>query len=240
MVHLTHPNRPRPHRARPAPHSPLGAPILLFIGVTVLAAAYVAYILWPRWPSAPVSLDAPALPIMVSGVMFTVEPAAIRMPVQRKPGAQERVDLAYLWPSLVPPDPALKPTVSAPLDANKRLFVTIANGEATLPVTERVKTIYPRYLTENATAGPPGLTLRGFRDGTPYQYEDLIYDPQAPEHFLARCTRRGVGNSGMCLMEWRIGAADVTLRFPRDWLTDWETVAKGADSLIERLHPAAK
>lgn len=237
MEHIVHPGRPRPHRARPAAHSPLGAPILVFIGVTMLAAVYVAYVLWPRWPSTPVSLDAPALPIMVSGVMFTVEPAAIRMPVQRRPGTQERIDLAYLWPSLAPPDPALKPTVGAPLDPNERLFVTIANGETTLPVTERVKTIYPRYLDETATAGPPGLTLRGFRDGTPYQKEDLIYDPQAPEHFLARCTRFGIGNSGMCLMERRIGNADVTFRFPRNWLTDWENVVNGADRLIARLHP---
>jgi hypothetical protein len=240
MSHISHPSRPRSHRERHAAHSPLGAPIMLFLGATVLAAAYIAYILWPRWPTTPVSLDAPALPIMVSGVMFLVEPAAIRMPVQRKPGAQERVDLAYLWPSLVPPDPALKPTVGAPLDPNERLFVTIANGEATLSVIERVKTIYPRYLAEQASAGPPGLTLRGFRDGTPYQNEDLIYDPQAPEHFLARCSRHGVGNSGMCLLERRIGNADLTLRFPRDWLSDWETVTKRADSLIERLHPAAK
>ena len=69
---------------------------------------YVAYVLWPRWPDAPVALDAPSLPIVVAGVAFNIEPAAIRMPVQRRPGTQERVDLAYLWPSLVPPDPALQ------------------------------------------------------------------------------------------------------------------------------------
>ena len=237
MAHISHPVRPRPHRQRRAAHSPLGAPIVLFIGSTLLAAIYVAYILWPRWPGAPVSLDAPALPILVSGVMFTVEPAAIRMPVQRKPGTQERIDLSYLWPSLTPPDPALKPAVGAPLDPNERLFVTIANGDVTLPVTERVKTIYPRYLAETASAGPPGLTLRSFRDGTPYRDEDLVYDPQAPEHFLARCSRHGIGNSGMCLLERRVGNADITLRFPRDWLADWENVAKGIDSLIDRLHP---
>jgi hypothetical protein len=237
MAHISHPNRLARRRRRPAP-SPLGAPVLVFLGVTALAAIYVGYILWPRWPTTPVSLNAAALPILVSGTMFTIEPAAIRMPVQRKPGAQERVDLAYLWPSLQPPDPALKPTVSAPLDPNERLFVTITNGEVTFPMTERVKTIYPRYLDETASAGPPGLTLRGFRTGTPYQNEDLVYDPQAPEHFLARCSRQGVGNSGMCLLERRVGNADVTLRFPRDWLDRWDEVAKGADSLIERLHPA--
>ncbi len=59
----------------------------------------------------------------------------------------------------------------------------------------------------------------------------------APEHFLARCSRKGVNNSGVCLLERRIGNADITFRFPRDWLTDWQNVASGIDRLIARLHP---
>ncbi|MGI8525915.1 MAG: hypothetical protein ACR2K5_06975 [Pseudolabrys sp.] len=237
MAHISHASRTRPHRQRRPAHSPLGAPILLFLGATFLAAAYVAYALWPRWPVGSVSPDAPALPVMISGVMFTIEPAAIRMPVQRKPGAQERIDLAYLWPSLAPPDPAARPSVGAPLDPNERLFLTISDGEATLPVAERVKSIYPRYLAERSEPGPPGLTLRAFRDTSPYRGEDLIYDPQTPGHFLARCSRQEVGNNGMCLLERRVGSADITLRFPRDWLSDWKGVANGIDKLLARLHP---
>jgi hypothetical protein len=224
-------------RRRHAGRSPLAAPLLLFAAATLIAAAYVAYVLWPRWPEAPVTLNAPSLPIIVAGAYFNIEPAAIRMAVQRRPGTQERVDLAYLWPSLTPPDPALKPTVGAPVDPNERLFVTIASGDSTLPLTERVQTIYPRYLVPEPTAGPGGLTLRGFRDGTPYQGEELVFESAAPEHFLARCSRRGVTNSGTCLLERRVGNADITLRFPRDWLSDWKSVASGIDRLIARLHP---
>ncbi len=225
--------KPRRHAGR----SPLTGPLLLLTISAVVAAAYVAYVLWPRWPQAPVTLDAPSLPIVVAGVAFNIEPAAIRMAVQRRPGTQERVDLAYLWPSLTPPDPALKPTVGAPVDFNERLFVTIATGDGTLPLIERVQTIYPRYLVPQPTAGPDGLTLRSFRDGTPYQGEELVFESAAPEHFLARCSRQGVINSGACLLERRIGNADITLRFPRDWLSDWKTVAAGIDRLMARLHP---
>jgi hypothetical protein len=52
---------------------------------------------------------------------------------------------------LVPPDPAIKPTIGAPTDPNERSFVTIASGEATLPLMERVQTIYPRYNAPNST-----------------------------------------------------------------------------------------
>ena len=228
--------RPRSHKRRRAP-SPLTAPVLLFAAVTVTAAAYVAFVLWPRWPEAPVSLDAPSLPIVVAGVAFNIEPAAIRQSVQRRPGTQERVDLAYLWPSLLPPDPARKPTVGAPVDPNERLFVTIQASDGTLPPLERVQTIYPRYLVAEPVAGPPGLTLRGFRSDTPYAGEELAFESLKPEHFLARCARRGVINSGSCLLERRIGNADITIRFPRDWLGDWQNVASGIDRLIARLHP---
>jgi hypothetical protein len=172
---------------------------------------------------------------VVAGTTFNIEPAAIRMPVQRRPGTQARINLAYLWPSLIAPGSAAKD--GAPADLNERLFVTIASGEGTLPLIERVRVIYPRYLMAEPVEGPDGLTLRGFRDGTPYQGEELVLEPAAPEHFLARCSRRGVTNSGTCLLERRIGNADVTLRFPRDWLDDWKSVAAGIDRLLARLHP---
>jgi hypothetical protein len=234
-----HPNptaRPGRHRGRRAGHNPLAAPLLVFAAVIVAAAGYVGYVLWPRWPDAP-ARDAPSLPIVISGTAFNIEPAAIRQAVQRKPGTQERVDLAYLWPSLTPPDSATKTADDIPIDTTQRLFVTIETSDGTLPLMDRVQTIYPRYLVAEPTAGPPGLTLRAFRDGTPYQGEELVFESQAPEHFLARCTVRGVVNSGGCLLERRIGDADITVRFPRAWLSDWQHVAQGIDSLLARLHP---
>jgi len=41
----------------------------------------------------------------------------------------------------------------------------------------------------------------------------------------------------MCLHERRIKTADVTVRFPRDWLTDWRSVASGIDKLLGSLRP---
>src|SRR5690242_16039162 len=78
-------------RAMGPGHNPLLAPLLVFGAGVVVAALYVAYILWPRWPDPPVAGNAPSLPIVVSGVAFNVEPAAIRVKVQRRPGVQERV-----------------------------------------------------------------------------------------------------------------------------------------------------
>ncbi|MBI1204976.1 MAG: hypothetical protein GC182_20935 [Rhodopseudomonas sp.] len=220
-----------------AGHNPLAAPVLVFAAVCVTATLYVAYVLWPRWPDVPVALDAPSLPISIAGVAFNIEPAAIRIPLQRRAGSLTRVDLAYLWPSLTPPDPTVKIINGVAVDPNERLFAVIQVDDGVMPLAERVQSIYPRYLTPEPQPGPDGLTLRPFRNDTPYQGEELVFDQSAPEHFMARCSRKGVINSGTCLLERKIGDADITFRFPRSWLKDWKSVAAGIDKLMTRLHP---
>ena len=109
------------------------------------------------------------------------------MPVQRRPGAQERLDLTFLWPSLEPPDanakPPLQPAAAAP-QIVERVFMTISAAGNTLAPAERMASIYPRYAAAGG-AGPGGLAVLAFREGTPYQGEDLIYDPAGPGFWSA-------------------------------------------------------
>jgi hypothetical protein len=220
-------------------------PLLLLIALMLVAMAYVVYVLWPRWPGAPVALDAPEIPITIAGVAFNVPPAAIRMPVQRRPGAHERIDLAFMWPSLKPADtgkPAAPPASPAGTALTlDRIFMTIAGAGDAMEPGERVRTIYPRYAAAEPVSGPTGLAVLAFREGTPYQGEDLIYDATTPESFLVRCTRNGAGATpGTCLYERRVeDAADIVVRFPRDWLEDWQLVAGNIDRLISGLRPGA-
>jgi hypothetical protein len=207
--------------------------VLVSLGVTTLG--FVGYAMWPSWPNADLAVDAPALPITVAGTLFNVPPQAVRAAVQRRAGAQERVDLVYLWPSLVPPEP----NGPAPdLAARDRVFVTLA-AATSLPPIERLKTIYPRYTATEPIPGPPGLAIFAFRDGSPYQGEDVMFDAEAPEKFLARCARTvNPLTPGTCLAERRIGEADVIARFPRDWLANWRDVEAGLERLIGQLRPA--
>lgn len=224
---------------RPLPRRGLARRVLVLLSilaVVALAGAPIAYMLWPQ--PKPVAPDAPSLPINVGGVAFNIPPAAIRFRMQRRAGAQARVDLAFMWPSLAPPTPT---NAVSPADAPKvtdRLFVTIAGSDNTLPPVERLKAIYPRYVAADGPVDMGGLQVRPFRSGTPYQGEDLIYDPAVPERLLMRCTQSFGGTPGTCLHERRLGTADVTVRFPRDWLTDWRAVANGIDRLIAKLRAA--
>jgi hypothetical protein len=221
------------------PRASLRLPLVVSFALALLAVSFVAFVLWPRWPGT-AALNSPALPITVAGELFNVPPAAIRLPTQRHAGPQERLDLAFLWPSLSPADPEAKPVLSDEPDALDRLFVTIAPADGTLPPAERINAIFRRYLSDEQFDSPDGLKITSFRDGTPYQGEDLYLDAATPEKFVTRCTRPGAGGTpGICLYEQRIGGASVTVRFPRDWLTDWRALAGALDRLITGLRPPA-
>jgi hypothetical protein len=223
-------------------------PIVALVLLATGALGFVGYVLWPRWPAGSTMPDAPTLPITVGNVLFNLPPAAIRVPLQRKPGAHERIDLVFIWPSLTPPDANAKTPPPAPAAADappappkimERVFVSIANANATLGPAERVKTIYPRYVSGAPVRGPGGLAVLAFNDNSPYRGEDLVYDGSAPANFLVRCNRTNGPTPGMCLFERRIEGADVTVRFPRDWLNDWRPVADGIARLIAKLRPAS-
>jgi hypothetical protein len=207
----------------------------------VAATGYVTFVLWPRHLGE-MSADAPTVPITIAGAVFNVPPAAIRQQVQRRSGAQERIDLVFLWPSLQPPNEAKPPQQHPDFDAPPtidRLFVTIAGSDGTLSPAERLRAIYPRYIADDLQAEGEGLVARNFRDTSPYKGEDLVFDPAAPERFLTRCSRAGT-TPGMCLLERQIGAADIVVRFPRDWLADWRGLAARIDDLIATLRPPVR
>jgi hypothetical protein len=221
-------------------------PLAVFAAVIVAIGAFLVDVLWPSWPNAPAALDAPTLPITVAGVLFDVPPAAIRTAVQRQAGAHERIDLVFAWPSLAPPEPSSErathegdaSAMPPPPSVNDRLFVTIAGLGAVLPPVERLRTIYPRYVEAHAGAGADGLAILPFRAATPYQGEDLVYVAANPEQFFARCTVKMRAVPGTCIHERALEAAEVTLRFPREWLQDWRGVAAGFDRLMAQIHPA--
>jgi hypothetical protein len=240
---------PRPKR-RSGKAAVLTAPFLLIVLIVAATTACVSYLLWPTWPSDPLALDVPALPVTVSGVLFEVPPAAIRAKLQRHPGQHEQLDLVFSWPELTPPnDRALRD--NRPIDEdnataalaeveNDRLFVTIVALTGVLTPIERLRTIYPRYVAAQAAAGPDGLAVLPFRSGTPYDGEELVYAADNPESFFARCTRAAGAVRGTCISERALDGAQIGIRFPRDWLNDWRNIAAGFSRLVAQLHPVQK
>jgi hypothetical protein len=210
-------------------------PIMLACAITVSAIALIAYLLWPTW-EPDVSSDPARLPVSIGATLFNVPTAAIRMKIQRRSGAQERIDLNFAFPSLETPEApkhVSADSVEEALQPIDRIFLSISAHHDSLAPDIRVRTIYPRYLEDAVTPGQDGLTMRAFRDGSPYSNEDMFF-ASAPD-INARCTR-DAATPGMCLSERRIEGADLTFRFPRSWLEKWREVADAMDRLTLQLH----
>jgi hypothetical protein len=201
------------------------------------ALATVTYLLWPTW-HAMAPGDPARLPITIGSALFNVPAKAIRMRMQRRAGPQERIDLAFEYPSLLPPEPQGHVTAdnveSKPLPLN-RIFLSIAADGGVVTPIERARTIYPRYVEPQAQT-QDGLMGRAFRDNTPYRGEDLFMADKPA--FISRCTRDTM-TPGMCLSERRVDGAHLTFRFPRSWLSDWRNVATSMDLIVERMQSKA-
>jgi hypothetical protein len=209
-------------------------PIMLGCALAAGAITLVAYLLWPTW-GAEASSSPGRLPVSIGATIFNVPTAAIRMKIQRHSGPQERVDLSFVFPTLEAPEApkhVSAGTVDEALQPIDRIFLSIAAHHDTLAPDTRVRTIYPRYLEQASSPGQDGLTMRAFRDGTPYGTEDLFL--AATPNLSARCTR-DAATPGMCLSERRIDGADLTFRFPRSWLAQWRDVANAMDRLAAQL-----
>ncbi|MDO9060917.1 MAG: hypothetical protein Q7U92_18115 [Bradyrhizobium sp.] len=209
-------------------------PVVVGGVITACAMAVVGYLLWPTW--GPRTSSAPTrLPVSVGGTIFNVPTMAVRRKIQRHSGPQERVDLNFTFPALEAPDApkhVSADTVEESIQPIDRIFLSISAHHDTLAPDARMRTIYPRYLEPAAPPEQDGLTMRAFRDGTPYSNEDLVL-AKAP-NLYARCTR-DAATPGMCLSERRIEGADLMFRFPRSWLAQWRDVANAMDRLTLQL-----
>ncbi|MGL5164584.1 MAG: hypothetical protein ACRC9K_01680 [Afipia sp.] len=219
---------------RPAARHSHLVPMLTMGAIGACAIGIVAYLLWPTWNIE--KLDDPSrLPISIGNTLFNVPTKAVRVKLQKRTGPQERVDLNFVYPSLEAPEAPRALTaenVEDNLPEIDRIFLSIAAHHDALSPDERTRTIYPRYLDQTAGSLKDGLSIRPFRDNTPYASEDLVY-ASSPQ-IIARCTR-DAKTPGMCLAERRIEGADLTFRFPRAWLAQWRDVANAMDQIISQM-----
>ena len=209
--------------------------MLVACAIAAGAAGLVAYLLWPTWEADAASGPA-RLPVSIGSTLFNVPAASIRMKIQHRSGPQERVDLSFAFPSLEPPEAprhVSAANVDEAMQPIDRIFLSIAAHHDSMAPDMRVRTVFPRYLEQASTAADDGLTMRAFRDNSPYSGEDLFY-ATAP-NLTARCTRERA-TPGMCLSERRVEGADLTFRFPRSWLAQWRPVAEAMDRLTQQLH----
>src|SRR5207237_6800672 len=132
------------HFARSSRDNPRAhlVPLAIGGGLAAGAVALVAYLLWPTWGTDP-ARGPGRLPVSVGATLFNVPTTAIRRKIQRHSGPQERVDLAFSFPSLDSPEVpkhVSADTVEEKVQPIDRIFLSISSHHDTLAPETRLRT----------------------------------------------------------------------------------------------------
>ncbi len=145
----------------------------------------------------------------------------------RSPELSREVGMTRLrvtWPELLPAGPGDRAEV----------HITIGPAEATTDPRAQFATL-ARFLTPGAWSNPGGLVARVFKKGSPFEADELFMSLPDGADFFARCTASTGANhlDEGCRAVLKHRSFDVTVRFPREALTDWQSLSDGVRRLID-------
>ena len=175
------------------------------------------------------------------GVAFNVPPAAIRFKMQRRP-ARRRASISAScgrrWSRPTRPLPTVPTRHAAPQPPTGCSSPSPQRRHAAARRAARRRSI--RAMSRpTPVAGPDGLAVLRVPQRHALSGRGPDLRPAAPERFLVRCTATAPApRRASACTSGGSASADVTVRFPREWLDDWRAVADGIERLIGTLRPA--
>jgi hypothetical protein len=196
--------------------------------VSVLAAAAV-------WLMIPGERDNRPVIAYLSETRLTIPYDYFRFEHARLGGSLSEIDLAADARTFRPArlQSRFKPSAADPMA--QTLFLTLIPSAGNISPAERTTRLYTRFLQPDGWSHPGGLIMRRFKNGSPYQKEDLYMAPPEGRRFAARYPqprKTPDGLTNICMAEFRIEGIDVRLRFAADLLSDWERLLQGTQGLI--------
>lgn len=142
--------------------------------------------------------------------------------------AGRSISMPGAWLARAPEPGRLDLAIPFPVEAGRpeeRLFVTATPAEGP---SRGLGPHHARFLTAVARSHPSGLLQRRYRDGTPFEGEELYLSPPDGALFAARCaparSDTGDADAAGCLAELRLDGLDLRVRFPEARLGAWEAI----------------
>jgi hypothetical protein len=181
--------------------------------------------------------DTTPVRITIVGNALAIPANMIRTGRQRRGGVMERVDLLLDWPGLKgysteDAEPFRSGSPIAPL-----LYISILPADSSLDSSGRLESVYARFFTGTARAGPSGLVGRSLSDDSGYRGEEIFYEPGADRPYVARCVAKATPEVPATCMRDVLIAPRLSLlyRFDRFYLGDWQAMDVGLRGLAATL-----
>lgn len=209
--------------------------LVIALGVALIAAAGVgAWYITQR-----ATQDRPIVVSRIGDVALVYAPAYARFAGGRVGGRIEALDIAATFPDFRPAGDSTTPLSDVDGRGKSALvFLTLGPADRKIDPPDLVATLYARFLEPEVVETEEGLLKRRFQDGSPYAGEDLYFAPPEGRTFAARCTRATTPSDGLpetCLTVFRERDLDVSLRFARPLLGQWDKLAAGARALTQTM-----
>lgn len=207
-----------------------------WIGAGLAALTAVALVLW-RDDGGRETLETSPEPVRVeiAGHALAVPLNAIRFPGERRPGPQERLDLALLGPDWVGRTAETAARFDEPAATSDVVWVTISKATGEMDSAALLATVYSRFFEGDPLPAPEDLGLTGRRLAAKAGYvgEEVWFEPGVVHPFVARCWPTAPdGPVTTCLQQKTVGDLSIARRFPRARLVDWRALVDGLDARL--------
>ncbi len=202
------------------------------------AIAGVPLYLHNRSPGAlDVVADPTPVSLTVAGHNLQVPANMLRSGALRRGGAVPSVEIAVHWPDFggytaATAEDFIRGDPRAPI-----VYVSISAQSTPLDATARLDSVYARFFTGGAVAGPAGLVGRTLNPDSGFGGEIVFFPPSAPQPFVARCLASETPEvPATCLSDINFGR-DLTIlfRFDRNLLGQWQRLEAGMRRLAVNL-----
>ncbi|MGA8173025.1 MAG: hypothetical protein WB816_19650 [Methylocystis sp.] len=176
----------------------------------------------------------------IADARFVFDPALARDEATAAGGFVDRLAFVVAFPDFASPPRAEKAPSPERLAERARgnVLITVSLKDDGVDPADRPMRLYARFLEAETVAGPGGLVMRRFEQGSPYDLEQLYVAPPDGRDFFARCPKpasNGDGPGEMCLSLFRVDGLDVELRFAPELLENWEVLNEGARAFVARI-----
>lgn len=181
---------------------------------------------------------AAAVEANIGDARFVYPPAYARDEATAAGGFQDRLAFIAVLPDFSPRAARALSPKALKESARDNAFITVSPKDDGADPADRPMQLYARFLEAEAVAGPGGLVMRRFEQGSPYDLEQLYVAPPDGRDFFARCPKPASddpSSAELCFFMFRVGGLDVELRFPPARLENWETLNEGARAFLSRV-----
>ena len=145
--------------------------------------------------------DSPAATVEanIGDTRFVFAPAYARDEATAAGGFQDRLAFVAVIPDFSPPPRAARALSPKALTERARdnVFITVSPKDDGVDPADRPMQLYARFLEAETVAGPGGLVMRRFEQGSPYDLEQLYVAPPDGRDFFARCPKPASDDSGV-------------------------------------------